>query len=132
MEGIVMSEESQSAGTQGLAAALVELSSRVAAGTYDDAVILTDVAEGAAAAVPGAVGAAVVVLDDSGHLMRRASYGDLPAKLVALQNALGEGPTLDAATRAGQFHVVDVAHDRRWPRFAPAAAALGAGSMICT
>jgi len=127
-----MSENLQSAATQEFAAALVEMSSRVAAGVYEQSVVLTEVAEGAATAVHGAVGAAVVVLDEAGRLLQRASHGDLPARLLALQNTLGEGPTLEAATRAGQFYVVDVAHDRRWPQFGPEAAALGASSMICT
>lgn len=128
----MVSEHSQSAATQEFTAALVEMSSRVSGTDSDRSAVLAEVAEGAVSAIPGTAGAAVVVLDHTGRLTERASFGPLPAKLIALQNQLGEGPTLEAATRAGQFFVTDVANDPRWPRFGPDAAAFGASSMICT
>ncbi len=62
----------------------------------------------------------------------RASTGDLSREVDALQGRLGEGPCLDAVWEEEVVRVDDVAAEQRWPRFAREAAALGAGSMMCS
>jgi GAF domain-containing protein len=47
-----------------------------------------------------------------------------------LQYALGEGPCLDAIWRTGIFVIENLADERRWPNWAPQAAALGIGSVL--
>jgi GAF domain-containing protein len=61
----------------------------------------------------------------------RASTGDLPRDIDALQDRLGEGPCLDAIREGDLVRVDDVGADDRWPDFARDAAALGVGSMVC-
>ena len=61
----------------------------------------------------------------------RASTGDLPRDVDALQDRLSEGPCLDAVWEERVVRVDDVRSDERWPRFARAAADLGVGSMLC-
>ncbi len=61
----------------------------------------------------------------------RASTGDLPREVDALQGRVGQGPCLDAVWEHELVRVDDVATDDRWPRFGPEAAQLGAGSMLC-
>ncbi len=61
----------------------------------------------------------------------RASTGDLPLAVDALQSRIEQGPCLDAIWEHEVVRVDDVAADDRWPQFAREAAALGAGSMLC-
>jgi GAF domain-containing protein len=61
----------------------------------------------------------------------RASTGDLPRQVDALQDRLGEGPCVDAVWEQQVVRVDDVRTDQRWPNFAAEAAALGVGSMLC-
>ena len=91
--------------------------------------ILTD---GAVEIIPGADCAAIVVLDGPQRLTARAVCGQLPPAVMGLQNDLGEGPCLTAVAQVDRVWVPDVARDRRWPRFASRAAALGVQSMVCT
>lgn len=86
---------------------------------------------GAIAVIPGAQEGSVSVVVGRTRVESRAVVGDLPRDLDALQGELGEGPCLDAAFDAEFVDVPDLAVETRWPAFSTAAAAAGAGSMLC-
>lgn len=56
--------------------------------------------------------------------------GPLSRDLDALQERFGEGPCLDAVHEHTVVRVPDMEAERRWPRFAAEAKALGAASML--
>jgi GAF domain-containing protein len=61
----------------------------------------------------------------------RASSGDLPREVDALQERLRQGPCFDAVWEHEIVRVTDVRADERWPDFTQEAADLGVGSMLC-
>jgi GAF domain-containing protein len=74
--------------------------------------------------VPGSSGAGVSIVDESG----RRSTGSTDARVEqadSLQYELDEGPCLAATAGRELVRIDDVAEDRRWPRWASAAASLG-------
>jgi Arc/MetJ family transcription regulator len=74
--------------------------------------------------VPGSSGAGVSIIDDR----RRTSSGATDARVRQaddLQYELDEGPCLAAAAERQLVGIDDLTADRRWPRWAAAAAALG-------
>jgi transcriptional regulator with GAF, ATPase, and Fis domain len=111
------------------AAALTELALTVHAG---DDVPLTVITEGAAELIPGTEFSALVVPAGPGRVEARATYGELTPEVIGLQNQVGEGPCLDAVSQLGPVWVHNLADEKRWPRFTPAATQLGVGSMMCT
>jgi GAF domain-containing protein len=52
------------------------------------------------------------------------------AELDTLQYASGEGPCLDAISKAEVVYAADLASDERWPSFGPRSAAAGAHSLL--
>jgi hypothetical protein len=57
--------------------------------------------------------------------------GIVVVRLEDLQLTVGEGPSVNAYASGGPVLVPDLAHEhRRWPAFAPAAAALGVAAMF--
>ena len=86
--------------------------------------------------------AAVRVVDDADEcgisyvvgrssIESRASTGELPREVDALQTRVEQGPCLDAIWEQEVVRVDDVTAEDRWPRFAEQAAELGVGSMMC-
>ena len=84
---------------------------------------------------------AVAGLDGCDHagvsLARRGGRVETPtstdhraARLDELQHQLGEGPCVHAIWEQRSFSVPELACDKRWPRYGPAAAEHGAGSML--
>ncbi len=91
------------------------------------------IVEGAVKLVPGADCAAVRRMAGRGRLqMEFATDQDLAGRLMDLQNALGEGPCLDALATGLQIKVADISTESRWPLFSPAAAQLGVVGMLST
>ena len=116
-------------------AALAELAStikRQSVGTDDDSKALAVIVQGAVAAIGGAQHAAIVVLTDRGELDLPAVQGDLPPLVVALQNEIGEGPTLDAVRQTEQILLRDTETDPRWPIFTDRARQWQVRSILCT
>jgi hypothetical protein len=67
----------------------------------------------------------------TGRAVESVAYSnDLILKADQLQYELGEGPCLDAVWTDGVFVAPDLIADGRWPRWAPAAAGLGVGSVL--
>ncbi|MGN6251132.1 MAG: GAF and ANTAR domain-containing protein [Marmoricola sp.] len=59
-----------------------------------------------------------------------AASSPLAEQADALQQTLREGPALDLVDRPQWFRSGDLATDRRWPRWGPAVARLGIGSVL--
>lgn len=76
-------------------------------------------------------GATIVLLSDGSSAI--AGSNERATALADLQFSIGEGPSTDAAAEDAPVSAGDVAgvaDQARWPRFAPAASDLGAGSLF--
>ncbi|SDF22577.1 GAF domain-containing protein [Blastococcus fimeti] len=85
----------------------------------------------AVATVPGAQECGISYVIGRREVEPRASTGDLPRELDALQQRLRQGPCLDAIWEHRIVRVDDLPADQRWPRFAERAGARGIRSMLC-
>ncbi len=81
--------------------------------------------------VPGAEECGISYVIGRSTIEPRASTGDLPREIDALQERIKEGPCLDAVWEQEVVRVDDVSADDRWPQFARQASELGVGSMMC-
>lgn len=88
------------------------------------------VTDAATAAIPGAIGAGVSLIRGSGLRRTTAASDGVVAAADSLQYELGEGPCITAWASGETVRVGNLASDRRWPRWAPAAAALGISSSV--
>ncbi len=114
------------------AAEMAQLAVALQHDAADESEVLALIADGAVDIIPGAEGAAIVVLAEPGRLTARSVRGDLPAPLMRLQNEIGEGPCLDAVAGTTRVLVRDVAIETRWELFIAAAVGVGVRSMLCT
>jgi GAF domain-containing protein len=96
--------------------------------TVDSALEL--IVESAAEAIPASVGAGVSLLDEKGGRTTAAASDDVVRHADDLQYTLGEGPCLSAWSQRTVVRVDDVPADHRWPRWCPAADALGMRSTL--
>jgi GAF domain-containing protein len=80
--------------------------------------------------VPGFDHVGISTVDKKGHPTTRAAAGDLVEVLDAVQYDLGEGPCVDALREADAVVAPDLAADRRWPRYVPAAVQHGVRSQM--
>lgn len=85
----------------------------------------------AAEIVPGSSGAGVSIIE-GGRRVSSGSTDDRVREADALQYAFDEGPCLAAAALREPVLVDDLHADRRWPRWAAAAAPLGLRSALST
>jgi GAF domain-containing protein len=69
-------------------------------------------------------------LFEKGRLTARTPSDEVVARVDEIQHAEDEGPCVQAARSRRPVRVVDFVDDRRWPRFGPAAAALGMRSAM--
>lgn len=74
--------------------------------------------------------ASVTLVRADGAIETLAPTDDLALEADRLQYRLREGPCYDAATDDAMFIAEDLAHDARWPQYAPQAAALGIGAQM--
>lgn len=80
--------------------------------------------------VPFCHHAGVSLRHGNGRVDTPAATDEIVVQADTLQYELQEGPCLDAI-RADELYVVhDLAHDERWPRWGPRAAALGFASIV--
>jgi GAF domain-containing protein len=86
----------------------------------------------AADTVPGASSAGVTLLDEAGRRTTWAATEPAVERADALQYELDEGPCLTAWADRTLVRVDDATRDRRWPRWADAAARLGLRSTLST
>jgi len=82
------------------------------------------------ATIDGCDGAGIWIVHD-GALTTPVSTGPDVLEVDEIQQAAGEGPSLDAlAADEMAFYADDLAGDPRWPRFGPLAAAKGMRSLL--
>jgi GAF domain-containing protein len=79
--------------------------------------------------VPGSSGAGVSIIDEN-HRRSSGSTDERVLQADSLQYELGEGPCLTAATERRLVRIDDLSADRRWPRWADAAAGLGLSAAM--
>ncbi|MGV9709704.1 GAF and ANTAR domain-containing protein [Gordonia sp. NPDC003424] len=96
----------------------------------DTEAMLRGMSKAAVSTVPGAEYASVTLVT-KGRIETPVMIGDLAGRCDDLQRELVEGPCLRAALDDSTIHIIDMTHEPRWPRFAPAAADLGISSMVC-
>jgi GAF domain-containing protein len=85
----------------------------------------------ATSVIPHAEGCSISYVIGRSRVQPRASTGDLPRAVDALQEELGQGPCLDAIWQQEVVRVDDLSGDERWPEFACRASERGVGSMVC-
>lgn len=82
-------------------------------------------------AVPGGRCAGITFIPQHGSPTTMAASSDLPEKVDALQYRFDEGPCLQAIEDNDLVVADDLAHDQRWPKFAPeCVAAFDVHSML--
>ncbi|MEV5714573.1 GAF and ANTAR domain-containing protein [Amycolatopsis mediterranei] len=104
----------------------------LAAPTVED--VLRRVLEATTLLVPSADLASFTLIDPDGGFHTPAETGEVAVELDRLQHRFREGPCVEAAEPAGPAVAVapDLTREPRWPRWAPAAAELGVGSVLST
>lgn len=75
---------------------------------------------------------ATLTLTTGGRIVTPASTGPSAQILDDLQRELGEGPCLQAIRADRNVVSADLEQDPRWPRFGPAAARRGIGSVVAS
>ena len=103
--------------------------SQLAVGRMELTDALTKVAEYAVAAIPGADGAGLTLLerDQADTMVASAPF---VAELDAIQYRLGEGPCITAAADGRTVRSGALCSDRQWPRFGSRVARLGVHSAL--
>jgi hypothetical protein len=96
----------------------------------DVAATLRAISTAAVLNVPGADGGSISYVLARSRVEPRAWTGDRFRDIDLVQSRIKEGPCLDAVWQHRTLRIDDMATDRRWPRFAPEAARLGAGSSL--
>ncbi len=121
-------------GTAGASRRLGDVMSRIARelqGEHGDVdATLHAITAAAVTTVPGADECGVSYVTARRRVDPRAATSELPRRLDALQQELGQGPCLDAIWENLLVDVGDIASDQRWPVFARQAAERGIRSML--
>jgi GAF domain-containing protein len=107
-----------------LAARMAELARRNAAPSTL-AQILDGVTAAAVELIPGADLAGVLLVKKGGDFESLADTDSVAGKLDELQHDFGEGPCAEAALHHTIVRSDDLRNEPRWPKYAPAAVALG-------
>jgi len=96
--------------------------------------VLEQVVFAAREIVPGADLVSVTLRSSDGQFHTPVETDEVASKLDQLQYEFGEGACVEAARPSGPAMAAseDLAVDVRWPRFGPAAAALGMRSLVST
>lgn len=103
--------------------------SQLAAGQMELTDALTRVAEYAVAAIPGAEGGGLTLLE-KGHHDTIVATAAFVAQVDAIQYGIGEGPCITAAAEARTLRSGSLETDRQWPRFGPRVGRLGVHSAL--
>lgn len=103
--------------------------SQLATGQMELTDVLTRVAEFAVAAIPGAEGGGLTLLEKDHHdtIVATAPF---VAQVDAIQYSIGEGPCITAAAEARTLRSGSLDNDQQWPRFGPRAGRLGVHSAL--
>ena len=84
----------------------------------------------AADTVPGVDECSISYVVQRRRVTSRAATGELARQVDGLQDALREGPCLDAVWQEQTVRIDDMTTEQRWPRFARAAAEAGVLSSL--
>lgn len=90
---------------------------------------LTQVADLAVRAIPGAADGGVVLLE-SQHVPAVVVTSSLAGQIAAIRTRVGEGPMLSAVTVAATCVSSNLGGDSRWPHFGPQVGRLGVHSAL--
>ncbi len=80
--------------------------------------------------IPGCDEGSISVVVNRRTVTSQAASGELPGTVDALQEAVGQGPCLDAVYEQETVRVADMASETRWPEFAALACEAGAAGML--
>jgi len=105
------------------------LLSRLATGRMELTDVLTRVAEYAVAAIPGADGAGLTLIE-AGHSDTVVASAPFVAQVDAIQYGINEGPCITAASEGRTMRSGALSTDRQWPRFGPRVGRLGVHSAL--
>jgi ANTAR domain/GAF domain len=96
--------------------------------------VLEEIVSATKRVIPGADLVSITLRDPNGRFYTPLETDPLASRIDELQYQTGEGPCVDAARPDGPAMSVcqNVAAEPRWPRFGPAAAALGIGAVLGT
>ncbi|WP_354531432.1 GAF and ANTAR domain-containing protein [Nakamurella sp. UYEF19] len=111
-----------------LAASLAELS-QLSNGAFGLTELLTRVAGMAVAAIPGADGAGLTLLEPH-HADVIVKSTEFVRQIDDIQYSIGEGPCISAAATGRTVRSGSLGGDARWPRFGPRAGRLGVHSVL--
>ncbi|PZS32475.1 MAG: hypothetical protein DLM58_09740 [Pseudonocardiales bacterium] len=103
--------------------------SRLAIGNLDLRDVLTRVAEFAVAAIPGADGAGLTLVE-AGHSDTIVASAPFVAEVDAIQYSIGEGPCITAAKEGRTVRSGALGDDTQWPQFGPKVKRLGIHSVL--
>jgi len=103
--------------------------SHLATGQLDLKELLTRVAEFAVAAIPGADGAGLTLLEQ-GHADTIVASAPFVAEVDAIQYGIEEGPCITAASEGRTVRSGELSEDGQWPRFGPRVGRLGVHSVL--
>lgn len=103
--------------------------SQLATGQLQLGDVLTRVAEFAVAAIPGADGAGLTMLED-GRSDTIVASAPFVAQVDAIQYSIGEGPCITAAAQARTVRSGSLGSDSQWPSFGPRVGRLGVHSVL--
>ncbi len=92
--------------------------------------VLEAIVQSALVLVPGADEGSVSMVVRRRRVEAQAASSDLPRRVDALQEEVGQGPCLSAVFEQQTVLVEDLGAEQRWPDFSRRAAALGVGSML--
>jgi putative methionine-R-sulfoxide reductase with GAF domain len=91
--------------------------------------VLTRVAEYAAAAIPGADGAGLTLLEQ-GRADTIVATAPFVAEVDSIQYGIKEGPCITAALHGRTVRSGELDSDSQWPRFGPSVGRLGVHSAL--
>lgn len=80
--------------------------------------------------IPPCDAASITLRRKRGSTETVAATSDLAMACDKLQYELEEGPCVDAVFDGEAYYIDDVANDERWPRWGPAVAEVGVGSVL--
>lgn len=80
--------------------------------------------------IPPCDAASITLRRKRGSTETVAATNDMAVACDKLQYEFDEGPCVDAVFDGEAYYIDDVATDERWPRWGPAAAEAGAGSVL--
>ena len=103
--------------------------SRLATGQLELRDLLTRVAHFAVAAIPGADGAGLTLIEE-GHADTIVASAAFVAEVDAIQYSIVEGPCITAAQEGRTVRSGELSTDAQWPKFGPRIGRLGVHSVL--